>query len=140
MRQKIFNSAADRKFLENLLHPLIYKNIQEKIKDIKKNNPKRKLFYIMIIVPLLVETRLKSPAHGTFEFVDKILVVDSPEALQIERTKKRDGLTEEDIHKIIRSQCSRQERLMHADDVISNDSTLGHLKLQVDLLDKKYRL
>ena len=72
------------------------------------------------------------------DFCTKVLVVDVPIETQIERTLKRDGVSEEQVQSIIKAQISRQDRLNQADEVIVNDGSLEDLKLAVDALHKKF--
>jgi dephospho-CoA kinase len=64
--------------------------------------------------------------------------VDVPIETQIERTLKRDGVSEEQVQSIIKAQISRQDRLNQADEVIANDGSLEDLKLAVDALHEKF--
>ena len=136
LRKKIFDSASDRKFLENLLHPIIYKNILKKIDELNKSGKKNIPAYGIIIIPLLIESLRDT---RKYDFLNKIWVVDCPEEMQIERIKARDNIEEKEIKKILQAQCSRQERLAIADEIISNENNMHNLNFQVALLDKKYR-
>ncbi len=127
LRKKIFSDPRDKVFVEQLLHPLVY----EAIKVFSKKNPAP---YIIASIPLLIETRDK---HA--ELVDKIVVVDAPEALQIQRIKDRDKFSSAEIKKIMVTQAERQARLNKANDVIVNDGDLDKLRKQVIALDAKYR-
>ena len=71
--------------------------------------------------------------------MQRVLVVDCPEDLQIARVQARSGLAAEEITRIMAAQASRAERLPVADDVIDNTSTLMELERQVAVLDRKYR-
>jgi dephospho-CoA kinase len=119
LRQHIFDSASDRQWLEDLLHPLITLNITKKINELK-DHP-----YCLLSVPLLFET-------GPYFFIDHILVVDAPIAQQIKRTIARDNIHAQLVHDIMHRQCSRFERLIQADSVIYNDFNLATLDKQVD--------
>ena len=133
LRERIFNSpnaAADRKFLENLLHPLIYNDIKKWADKIHKTHP-----YGIAIIPLLIETKEKYSS-----LYNKILVIDTLEHLQISRIKNRDNLSDEMIKKMIDAQASRADRLSEADDIILNDNTPAHMKFQVKILDGKYKV
>jgi dephospho-CoA kinase len=120
LRQMIFNDPAARQWTDQLLHPLIREAILELIKQ-------STMRWLVLSAPLLLE----SSAYG---FVDRILVVDSPEQLQIERSLQRDNTDAAQIEKIMAAQFSRKARLAAADDVISNDGDLAHLQHQVDKL------
>ena len=86
----------------------------------------------MVVVPLLVESGVWKNR------ISRILVVDSPETLQIERVMLRSGLSEEQVRAIMAVQASRQERLSVADDVIVNDAAVTDLSPQMDRLHGLY--
>jgi len=129
LRKKIFMYPKDKIFVEGLLHPLVY----HEIKRFAQQHPAP---YIIAGIPLLIETRDKYDS----DIIDRILVVDAPEDLQIERVKKRDKFTSAEIKKIMYSQAERQARLNVASDVILNDGDLHKLRRQVIALDAKYRM
>lgn len=120
----VFKNTAERKWLEQLLHPLIRQETQRRIQQAKSS-------YCVAVIPLLVETKPN-------ELINRTLVVDSPENLQIARAQQRDNLTPEQIAAILKAQATRKQRLAAADDVIQNDKDLNHLKQQVLQLHKKY--
>jgi len=121
---RVFSDPEQKQKLESILHPLIYKTIQS---DVDRLNAP----YCIICIPLLFET-------GMIRFVDRVLVVDCPVEMQIERVKKRDNLTVERIQAIINSQISREFRKENADDLI--DSTVPDYRLaeQVKKLHNSY--
>ncbi len=86
----------------------------------------------MIVVPLLFETG----EYATL--IERSLVVDCPESLQIARAMERSHLMEAEVRAILAAQISRQERLARADDVIINDSSLENLTEKVSQMHKKY--
>jgi dephospho-CoA kinase len=124
MRNLVFDNSEARKELENILHPLIRKRSDEQLA--KLSTP-----YAILSIPLLVETGLTSA-------VDRVLVVDCPEEIQIERICRRDGTTPEQAKAILESQSSRSKRLEAADDIIDNSQPLEDLRGMVDSLHKKY--
>ena len=123
LREIIFNSDEEKDWLESLLHPAIARQIQDELKV--STSP-----YSVLVSPLLFET-------GQNDFCDKVLVVDVPVETQVERTLKRDGVSEEQVQSIIKAQISRQNRLELADEVIINDGSLEDLQLVVMQLHKK---
>ncbi|MBU0455376.1 MAG: dephospho-CoA kinase [Gammaproteobacteria bacterium] len=125
LRDIIFNDDRAKKWLESLLHPLIRKQMLQRGKAAKSP-------YVIFMIPLLIESL------EAYSFLDRILVIDAPLELQIQRVKERDQTSRETIQKIIRTQVSRAERLKRADDVIDNSKDLKHLKHQVDQLHTKY--
>ncbi len=124
LRELVFSDPHQKQKLEAILHPLIFAAIQEKIDRL--DSP-----YCIISIPLLFET------HRT-HFVDRILVIDCPIELQIERVKSRDSLDDLRIQSIIGSQVNREYRLKHADDVIDTTETSTRLAEQVKKLHNLY--
>jgi len=125
MRRLAFSDEAARHRLESILHPLIY---QETLRHF----PLIQSEYGIVVVPLLLET------GNYLKLVDRVLVIDCPESLQISRTMLRSKLSEQEVRDVIAAQCSRDERLAQADDVIVNDSGEQHLQRQVEELHRKY--
>lgn len=125
MRDLIFSNDASRRLLEAILHPLIR---TETVRlTALASSP-----YIVIVIPLLFET-------GDYrEKITRILVVDCNEENQVARAIIRSGLNEQEVHAIMATQISRQERLEQADDVIVNDMDIFHLQKQVEILHQKY--
>ena len=118
LRQVVFADPAQRRWLEQLTHPLIAQEIVQQIQA--SSSP-----YTILASPLLLESSQRT-------MVDRVLVIDVPEALQIARTVQRDDTTEDGVKAIIAAQMPRQERLAKADDVIVNDQDLNHLLRAVD--------
>jgi dephospho-CoA kinase len=87
--------------------------------------------YQILIIPLLVEKNLVSQ-------VDRALVVDCDEELQIRRLQARDGSTVEQARAILNAQTSRNARLKAAHDVIQNDGDLSGVRDQVSALHARY--
>jgi len=124
LRELVFREPAQRKWLEELLHPLIRQEVAEHLA--RATSP-----YAIMVSPLLVES-------GQYRQVDRVLVVDVPEALQLERAIRRDQSSEEQIRAILKAQASREERLRHADDVLVNDRDLAWLGAEVERLHNFY--
>lgn len=124
LRQLIFQDEPQRRWLENLLHPLIGAEIASFLS--KAQSP-----YAILVSPLLVES-------GQHRMTQRVLVVDTPEHLQLERTMRRDQSSEEQIRAIIQAQASREERLRHADDILNNDRDLNWLHNEVERLHHFY--
>jgi dephospho-CoA kinase len=125
MRERAFADPTARKLLEGLLHPLIREESQRRIQAAQ--GP-----YVVHVVPLLVE----SPDYR--KRVDRVLVVDCPEDLQVARVRTRSALPESQVRAIIASQATRAERLAAADDVIDNSGSLDALRKQVAALHRRY--
>ena len=128
LREDIFANPSARAWLNKLLHPLIRQRMLQQCQQ--ANGP-----YCILMVPLLFENNLQS-------LVQRTLVIDVDEATQIRRTMQRDKTTEEQIKAIIAAQCPRQQRLMLADDVISNGDEVTPLQRQhaVNTLHQTYLL
>ncbi|MEQ1543700.1 dephospho-CoA kinase [Methyloglobulus sp.] len=125
LRDIVFSDGKKKQQLENILHPLVFDAMQEKIDH--WDCP-----YCILSIPLLFETRMT-------DFVDRILVIDCPIETQIARVKARNNLTDATIRSIIDSQVSREYRLKHADDVIDNsDNNHCGLAEQVKKLHNLY--
>ena len=125
MRSRVFADPAAKKALEALLHPMIREESQRRIAA--ATGP-----YVVHVVPLLVE----SPDYRSR--VDRVLVVDVPEELQIERVQRRSGLPEAEVRAILAAQATRAERLAAADDVIDNRGTIEALRRQVAVFHRRY--
>ena len=124
LRDLIFNQSSEKIWLENLLHPIIR---TETIVQLKNSTSP----YTILSSPLLLETT-------QHELVDRILVIDAPEELQIERATARDTNNSEQIKKIMATQMKRSERCAKADDIIHNHGDLKDLDTQIQNLHKKY--
>jgi dephospho-CoA kinase len=125
MRSLVFADPAAKKALEALLHPMIRDESQRRIAA--SRGP-----YVVHVVPLLIESA------DYRSRVDRVLVVDAPEELQVERVRARSGLAEADVRAIIAAQAARAERLAAADDVIDNRGTIDALRQQVAALHHRY--
>lgn len=125
MRQRVFASPPDKTRLENILHPLIRQESDKQVEAAIQQQPP----YVVLVVPLLIES-------GTYrQRVDRVVVVDCPETLQISRVQARNGFSAAEVRAILVTQASRTERLAAADHVIVNDGDLPHLQAQVRQLD-----
>lgn len=124
MRARIFSNADDKRWLEQLTHPLIGKEIQQQIANAKSP-------YAILVSPLLIE-------GDQHKFCHRILVVDVPESTQLQRTIQRDNNDAEQVKRIIASQATRAQRLSRADDVIENTGTLDDLRNKVAVLHEQY--
>ncbi len=125
LRQRIFSEPTLREALERILHPKIREVAERRIDAVEAP-------YCIVVVPLLVES-------GMLDLVNRVLVIDAPEAQQIARVQKRDDVTPEEAERILQAQASRSRRLEHADDVVVNDGSLDDLRRAVQTLDHRYR-
>ncbi len=124
LRGIIFNRPEEKDWLEQLMHPLI---AQQTRKQIASAPPP----YCILSSPLLIE----SP---DIEIVNRVLVVDVPEALQISRTLARDKVSETQVKNTINAQLSRNKRLTRADDIIDNSGSKEYVLEQVMSLHRTY--
>jgi dephospho-CoA kinase len=124
LRSLVFADDAKRRTLESILHPLIRSRTRGKLAELEAP-------YALVAVPLLVET-----SFG--ELVDRILVVDCPEPLQLERLTRRDAIPKAEALEMLRAQVDRATRLRAAHDVIDNGGTTDATRRQVELLHQRY--
>ncbi|KAF0190750.1 MAG: dephospho-CoA kinase [Gammaproteobacteria bacterium] len=124
LRDLVFEDEPARRRLEAIMHPLIRTEMFRRARDVQTP-------YCVFEIPLLVETRQT-------DVVDRVVVVDCPEELQIERIKQRDRLTQDEIRAIMNAQATRHQRRNQADDVIVNDASTELLEQRVQELHQKY--
>jgi len=125
LRRRIFSDADTRHQLEAILHPRIRKAVEQTLATL--NAP-----YVLVVIPLLVET-------GSYkDMLDRVLVVDCPEDLQIARVMARSGLAQDEVKAIFAAQAGRAARLAAADDVILNTASHEALRTQVATLHQRY--
>lgn len=125
LRRLIFADPGKRRDLEAILHPLIRADMERRAANAA--GP-----YVILEIPLLVE------AGGARERVDRILLVDAAEAVQLERLMARDGESLEGARAILAAQANRAARLKVADDVLVNSGTVPELRQAVDRLHQRY--
>lgn len=125
VRDQIFTNEIDRKKLENILHPVIYERIVHETENIDSS-------YCIISIPLLLETE-------ALEIIDRVLIIDVSEKLQLSRASVRDNASLNDIERIIRTQISRDNRLAAADDIINNEGDIENLRRQIHDLHEFYK-
>jgi len=124
LRDKIFANNDDRKKLEDILHPAVYREISAQVESINSK-------YCIISIPLLLETNASNA-------VDRILVIDVPREQQLERASNRDKTNKNDINAIIDSQISRNDRLSAADDIVENNDDINDLRKKIYELHEFY--
>ena len=122
LRERVFQDASERRWLESLLHPLI----NRWIRDVLAAAPSP---YAILVNPLM---RQRDPRAS------RILVVDVAEETQIKRAMARDGVAESQVRAILANQLDRRSRLSLADDVLTNDGSLENLHSAVDRLHARY--
>lgn len=124
LREIIFSQPESKAWLNQLLHPMIRKQMLDELTKVKSD-------YALLVIPLMVENNLQSLA-------DKILVVDVDEETQIQRTVERDKVDASQAKSILASQASREQRLAIADYVIKNDAKNQKLLPQITELHQKF--
>lgn len=124
LRELIFENSEEKNWLENLLHPVIRTETIAQLEGSKSP-------YTILSSPLLLETT-------QHELVDRILVIDANEDLQLARASARDANNAEQIKKIMATQMQRSERCAQADDIIHNHGNLQELDVQIKDLHNYY--
>ena len=125
LRQLVFMDGDARARLESILHPLIREAAAEEMAD--WTGP-----YGILVVPLLLER------DGATR-VDRVLVVDCPEDVQVRRVASRSALSDAEVRAIMAAQLPRAQRLARADDVLDNAGPVSAIAPQVEALDQRYR-
>ena len=121
IKKIVFNDYKRLKKLNEITHPVIIKEIKNKIKEIKRNNEDSN---IALDVPLLIEAKMQ-------DMVDKIIVVKCNKKIQLERLLKKGKHTRKEIENIISSQMPLNEKLKHADFTIDNNSSISAVEKQI---------
>ncbi len=124
LRDLIFSNPALRKVLEGILHPRIQAEMERRAAAVVAP-------YLVMAIPLLVE-------GGKLDRVDRILVVDVDEEVQMKRLMARDSSTADQARAILAAQSSRAARLAVADDVLENTGSVSELRQAVDSLHQHY--
>jgi dephospho-CoA kinase len=126
MRRRVFADAGERRRLEGVLHPLIREESARRLE--KARGP-----YALLVVPLLFESGAWAGRVG------RVIVVDCPESLQVERATARSGLSGDEVRAIMAAQWPRWRRLQAADEVLWNGGSLEALQAQCEALDRRLR-
>jgi len=124
LRIEVFNNPDKKQLLESIIHPLVRELMTSRIMLSQS-------IYSIVMVPLIYESR-------SMKSYDRILVVDCDESTQIERASLRDSNPKELIQKIMSTQCSRDQRLSIANDVLPNNGSLASLESKVKELHTFY--
>lgn len=124
LREQVFADPGARRRLEAILHPRVRETLRREREALDAP-------YCILVIPLLFESGLE-------DTVDRVLAVDCPEALQIERVTGRDGVDEAAVRAVMAAQISRSERRARADDLIDNAGTVAELRTRVSELHAKY--
>lgn len=124
LRQRVFTNNTDKLWLEQLLHPAIRTELLLQLAAL--SSP-----YVLLVAPLLLENALD-------KYVNRVLLIDLPEPVQLQRAMARDNANQQQIQAIMAAQMTREARLQRADDIINNDSTVAALQAQVNRLHRFY--
>ncbi|WP_433852233.1 dephospho-CoA kinase [Stenotrophomonas nitritireducens] len=128
LRAHVFGNDEERRALEAITHPAI----RARVRDICETAASP---YAIAAIPLLAE----AGGRTAYPWLDRIVVVDAPEAVRHARLIQRDDIDAALATRMIQAQASREQRLALADDVIVNDGQPEHLQPQVEALDRIYR-
>jgi len=124
LREVIFKDTNQKTWLNNLLHPMIRKQIIYQLEQATSH-------YVILVAPLLFENNLN-------KLCDRCLLIDVPVETQIQRTTSRDNVSTEQVKNIIASQMSRENKLNLADDILDNSLSLENAFKTVDKLHQTY--
>ncbi|WKD26525.1 dephospho-CoA kinase [Halomonas sp. KG2] len=127
LRTIIFEDPAQRQWLESVTHPKVRERLLLHLDRLQAQSP-----YVLLVSPLLFES-------GQDKLVNRTLVIDVPESLQLARTLSRDGVSESQVRAILAAQLPRAERLAKGNDVIDNSGDHANMMRQVIQLDRRYR-
>jgi len=125
LRERIFDDEAARRRLEAILHPRVRSELRARAAACSAP-------YCLLAIPLYAESA------QTYDWVDRVLVVDVPRAVQLARLMQRDGMTAEFAQRALAAQATRVQRLALADDVIDNSGNLDGLPQIVARLHRLY--
>ena len=127
LRVRVFGDPDQRRALEAILHPAI----RARLEAICRAAPGP---YAIAMVPLLTE----GGGRAAYPWLHRILVVDTPAAVQKARLMQRDGIDATLADQMMAAQASRAERLALADDIVVNDGDIHHLQHAADALHLRY--
>ena len=126
LRRIVFDAPEERAWLESVLHPVIREELMRQLHPDNYALP-----YVLLVSPLLLET-------DQHELVDKVVVVDVPVDVQIQRTMARDTNDREQVERIIAAQMPREQRLQKADKVVDNSLPLADVEHQIEDLHQAF--
>lgn len=124
MREAIFSNPAMKSRLEGILHPRIAEKVIEQVSEVEAP-------YCLLVIPLYAESR-------AYDWINRVLVVDVSEEIQLERVMARDQISREQAQSILDAQSTRQQRIALADDIIDNSGDLNELEAKVKNLHEYY--
>jgi dephospho-CoA kinase len=124
MRERVFADPNERRKLEAITHPAIRQELARR--SAAADGP-----YQIHVIPLLIE-------GGKARMYNRVLVVDCPEEIQLERLMRRDGSDLTQARQILAAQTTRSARLSAADDVVENTGSLDAVRHRVKKLHAEY--
>ncbi len=125
LRQVVFSDPEKRKKLENILHPPIWREVEDQLQSLEEQEDPPD--FVLIVVPLLYETKSQNR-------VDRVVAVICPERTQLERLVERDGISSELAQAMMKAQMPNREKQKRADFLIKNDTSLETLRKQTENL------
>lgn len=125
LRDIVFADPAARRDLEAILHPRVRERLHDEARTAQGA-------YVLLAIPLLAESAY------AYDWLDRVLVVDVPRALQVQRVMRRDSVDAAAAERLLAAQASRTQRLALADDVIVNDGSIDALDTIVGRLHLAY--
>ncbi|MEA2117401.1 dephospho-CoA kinase [Halovibrio sp. HP20-50] len=128
LRDIVFKDPAQRQWLESVTHPKVRERLWQHLERLNAEGAP----YVLLVSPLLFES-------GQDALVDRSIVVDVPQHVQLSRTRERDGVSESQVHAILAAQLPREQRLSKANDVIDNSGDHASMMAQVARLDERFR-
>jgi len=125
MRERVFADPSVRKALESIIHPRVRQWLLDRAQATVAS-------YAVLAIPLLVEHL------PDYRWIDRILVVDAPDTVRVERLMARDWIDADLAQRMLAQQVSRTERLAAADDVLDNSGGEADLAAAVAALHERY--
>ena len=117
--------AEPQKF--NRLEAIVHPRVRDAERQFIHSEADKGAGAAVLEVPLLFEA-------GGFEYVDVIVVVSAPAAVQRQRVLARPGMTAEKLDRLLRRQLSDQEKRAKADFVVDTGGTVNACNAQVDAI------
>jgi dephospho-CoA kinase len=124
LREIVFDNERFLRSLEKILHPRIRQEVERQLQSVGSE-------YAIVAIPLLLK-------KSDYDFIDRILVIDCEENIQIQRVIDRNGFSEELVRSIMSKQLSRQDRNQLSDDLIENNADIDSLHTKIEKLHLNY--
>ena len=124
LRETVFRDEDLLRSLERILHPRIRQEVERQLRSVDSE-------YAIVAIPLLLK-------KSDYDFIDRILVIDCEENIQLQRVIDRNGFSEELVRSIMSKQLSRRNRNQLADDLIENNADIDSLHTKIEKLHLNY--